>query len=355
MSEITNRLGVHTLMDEVISRLEKAFSSFSPEVCEIPVRAGFHYDNPRPGLVEWMPCYRRGKSVVMKMVGYHPQNPVACGLPTILSTYSLFDASTGHLQAIADGNFLTALRTGAASAIASRLMANVERGVVGLIGTGAQAMSQLHALSRCFQIKSVMLFDADSRVAESFAGRIASLGLDSFEVSVCPVAEVVSESEILCVATSVGINEGPVFEKNIPIRPGLHINAVGSDLPGKTELPLPLLQRGTVVPDFREQAEREGECQQLNADEIGPDLPSLLKNPDLLPGISDSLSIFDSTGFALEDLIAMEMILELATSLGIGSAMEIESSATDPHNPYEFLNLAPEVLRRVAGRHPVFA
>ena len=192
VAEITNRLGVNALMDEVLDRLEAGFRSHSSEVCEVPVRSGFYYDTPRQGLVEWMPCYRKGESVLMKMVGYHPQNPAACGMPTILSSLSLYDTSTGHLQAVADGNFLTALRTGAASALASRRMARPDSARIGLIGAGAQAMSQLHALSRFFSIESVMMFDIDDEVSASFASRIEPLELGEFELQRLPVAEVVA-------------------------------------------------------------------------------------------------------------------------------------------------------------------
>ncbi|MDG2122153.1 MAG: hypothetical protein P8J87_00555 [Verrucomicrobiales bacterium] len=352
LARITNRVGIDQLMDRMISRLEEALTQFSTSIYAVPVRGGFHYRSPRPGLIEWMPSYRLGKSIAMKMVGYHPQNPSVCGLPTILSSLSLFDASTGHLCLVADGNFLTALRTAAASAIASRRMAIADSHTLGLIGTGAQAISQLHALTRCFPIETVLLFDTNRSVSESFAARLAGLGLQNVNLRVCNVSDVVSKSEILCVATSVGINEGPVFSGQLPHLPYLHINAVGSDLPGKTELPLPLLQQSTVIPDFREQAIHEGESQQLEAHEIGPDLPVLLKNPGLLPHVRESLSVFDSTGFALEDLITTEMIFELATELKIGTSVEIESSASDPHNPYEFLNLSSEIPQPAHREYP---
>ena len=112
--------------------------------------------------------------------------------------------------------------------------------------------------------------------------------------------------------------------------PHLHVNAVGSDLPGKTELPLEFLKRSVVVPDFSDQAAKEGECQQLGVSDIGPELPAVIRDEALLPEVRDTLSVFDSTGFAIEDLIAMETVIELAESLGVGTAVEIESSANDP-------------------------
>ena len=100
-----------------------------------------------------MPIYKKGAEVVIKVVGYHPKNPKNFNLPTILSSISSYDTKTGHLMGIADGVLLTALRTGAASAVASELLAKPESTTLGLIGCGAQSITQLHALSRYSNLK----------------------------------------------------------------------------------------------------------------------------------------------------------------------------------------------------------
>jgi ornithine cyclodeaminase/alanine dehydrogenase-like protein (mu-crystallin family) len=120
---IVQQVGLNGLMDEMIRRLEDAFACYDPQQTVIPARDGFSYTEPEMGLVEWMPVKGAGHQVTIKVVGYHPGNPSARSLPTILSTVSAYDTRTGHLFGLADGVFLTALRTGAASAVAARALA----------------------------------------------------------------------------------------------------------------------------------------------------------------------------------------------------------------------------------------
>jgi ornithine cyclodeaminase/alanine dehydrogenase-like protein (mu-crystallin family) len=338
ITRIIQRTGPDALMDTLIDRLEKAFQSSSDGSWEIPARDGFHYEAPYPGLIEWMPLMHRGDSVMMKLVGYHPNNPSQHQLPTILSTLALFDVTTGQLKVMADGTLLTALRTGAASAVASRVLANPESRTLGLIGAGAQAMSQLHAISRLFPLKRVLVHDIDRTIAESFEDRISVLNFGNLECETVPANQLVAESDIICTATSVEINGGPVFSNSAATKPHLHINAVGSDLPGKTEVPLNHLQQSFVCPDFSAQAIVEGECQQLKQDEIGPELSEVLNSPSRFAHLSSKLTVFDSTGFALEDFVALEYALEVAKQIGVGLPLQMESGQGDPHNPYEFLS-----------------
>ncbi len=331
---IVKCVGLHTLMDKMIDRLFETLEAFNENNIVIPPRDGFEYTEPNTGLLEWMPIMRRGQKATIKLVGYHPTNPSLRNLPTILSTISMYDTTNGHLIGIADATFLTALRTGAASAVASKMMASPDAKTVGLIGCGAQAVTQLHALSRVFDIEMVLAYDIDPCVCHNFADRTAFLDLN---IQAAPAEVVVRMSDILCTATSVEIHEGPVFE-DTETKPWLHINAVGSDFPGKVEVPVSLLKRAFVCPDFLSQAVIEGECQQLSAPEIGPSLVEIAKNQAQYCFVQNQVSVFDSTGWALEDEIAMEILIEYAKELELGKTLEIESVSEDPHNPYEFVN-----------------
>lgn len=331
-------------MDQLMDQLETALLDFDAKRVEVPARSGFYYQNPQLGLMEWMPVFRKEEAVLVKMVGYHPANPVQNHLPTILSTYSLYSPLTGSFLAIADGTFLTALRTGAASAIASRRLAKADSRVLGLIGAGAQAMSQLHALKRHFPLERVLVHDINSSAAHSFAARIAPLELGPLDIEVTDPRSLLAVSDIVCTATSVDLGAGPVIPPDADRRPWLHVNAVGSDLPGKTELPLSLLQEALVIPDFLRQAEKEGECQQLQPEEIGPELSEIIQKPELVQGARERLTVFDSTGYALEDLLAMTLVMELARKHRIGNWIQFEAASSDPLNPYEV------VLSPAAGR-----
>ena len=182
---IVRDVGIDGLMDEVIARLTEVCKDFDPDAYAIPVRGGFDYRCPDLGLLEWMPALEISRSATLKVVGYHPANPRRRALPSILSTTLSFDTSSGHLAALMDGTFATALRTGAASAVASRVLAARDSRVLGLVGCGAQAVTQLHGLSRVFDLDQVLVYDIEAGAAASFAGRVKPLGLDSLDIRVC--------------------------------------------------------------------------------------------------------------------------------------------------------------------------
>ena len=345
ITSIAEAVGIDTLMDDLVDRLHHAFIQFDSSKTQIPNRQGFSYSHPRLGLLEWMPILDVGSQMLMKMVGYHPQNPNFSGLPTILSTFSLYDVTTGQLLAIVDGTLLTSLRTGAASAVASRLMAKPESSSIGIVGCGAQAITQLHAMSRMFDVKLVRFYDIDNETCKSFRGRCPFLD-PSIDFIESPLEQIVEEVDIACIATSIDVGAGPVF-KEITTRPHLHINAVGSDFPGKIELPIELLNRSYVSPDCYEQAIKEGECQQLPITQIGKTLPELLR-VETNTALKLSNTVFDSTGWALEDYVVTQLFLAHAHRLDIGQSLQTGSLNIDPKSPYEFLH--SEVLK-ASHRH----
>jgi ornithine cyclodeaminase/alanine dehydrogenase-like protein (mu-crystallin family) len=347
LRQVVRATGLHALMDETLSALERELEHFDPASTELRKREGFQYQHPHPGVLEWMPVMQVGRHAVVKLVGYNPRNPEELGLPTILSSISLYDVTTGHLQAICDGTFPTALRTGAASAVASRLLAREDSRVLGLVGCGAQAVTQAHALSRVFPLERVLVYDIAPEAMHSFARRAAFLGL---EVVAAPLARVEQEADILCTATSVAVGAGPVVSGRL-LKAHLHINAVGSDLPGKTELPVELLRRALVCPDYLPQAVVEGECQQLQPGEIGPTLFELARAPRQWHSHRQGLTVFDSTGFALQDKVVLEVLLAHAERLGVGPLLQVESLAEDPKDPYGFLQEAGMLLKAAQAGH----
>jgi ornithine cyclodeaminase/alanine dehydrogenase-like protein (mu-crystallin family) len=349
---LVHQVGLHRLMDEMIDRMTAALREYSQETTATPARGGFHYTEPAVGLLEWMPCLKMGSHATIKIVGYHPRNPDLRRLPTIVSTLSAYDSATGHLMAIVDATFTTALRTGAASAIASKILATPYVATVGLIGCGAQALTQLHALSRVFNIEHVFVYDLDPSVSASFLQRAAFLDLEIVAVPQEGLASFIAEADLLCTATTVTAGGGPVFA-DVETNPWLHINAVGSDFPGKTELPLSLLKRSVVCPDFPDQAIHEGECQQLAAAEIGPTLVELVQHGAQYAFLQEKMTVFDSTGWALEDQVAMTMVMEYAAALGLGTFLQIESCSPDPRNPYQGLATVGQETARLNGISPV--
>ena len=155
-------VGLDRLMDEMIEELTTSIVTFDDSVTKVRTRDGFHYSHPEIGLIEWMPVMQSGESTTIKVVGYHPGNPRSRQLPTILATISVYDTGTGHLRGLVDGTFLTAVRTGAASAVASRVLARPSSHILGVVGCGAQAVTQIHALVRTFPIDQVLVYDGNA-------------------------------------------------------------------------------------------------------------------------------------------------------------------------------------------------
>jgi ornithine cyclodeaminase/alanine dehydrogenase-like protein (mu-crystallin family) len=338
IQEILRHFGVDWTMMTLVERLRIAINNYNPQKISIPVRSGFHYEKPQSGLIEWMPLYHQddqGGKVLIKVVGYHPSNPGKFNLPTIISTISEYDTNSGHLCAVIDGVLATAIRTGAASAVASKLLAHPTSSTLGLIGCGTQAVTQLHAISLCFNIERVLIYDIDPNASSSFEKRCSALNLDIDFVST-DIEEIVKNSDILCTATSIDIGAGPLFS-DIETKSHLHINAVGSDFPGKVEIPFDLLQKCFVCPDFIEQAIVEGECQQLEQKDIGAGLVEVAQNSDKYAYLQTERSVFDSTGWALEDKVVMDLFLDCASELGLGQELEIEHRPSDTKNPYDFV------------------
>jgi ornithine cyclodeaminase len=157
------------------------------------------------------------------------------------------------------------------------------------------------------------------------------------EVQATTLREVVSQSVIISTAISIEKGKGPVFQ-DCEVKPWLHVNAVGSDFKGKYEILVSLLKRSIVVPDFLAQALVEGECQQLHHREIGATLTEIIQSLNKYPSLKENLTIFDSTGWAFEDLIAMEILIDQARKLELGIEIQIECYSSDPENPYESFN-----------------
>jgi len=333
LTHLLEAVGRDELMDLMIEQLRARFLDHSADAIEVRSRDGFRYDKPDLGLVEWMPTHEKGGPVVIKMVGYHPTNPAQRGLPSVIATSSMWDTVTGHLVAIADATLLTAIRTGAASGLATELLAKDGPVVVGLVGLGAHAVTQLHAISRVREIDHVIGFDSDPDVAATFRDRVEFLHLDVHVDGPERAATIMGEVDVLCTCTSTDIGAGPVVVDGDP-RPWLHVNAVGADFPGKVELPASFSNRAFVVPDTLEQCLLEGECQQVSADQIGPALSDLLQRRDEFVGHRDQITVFDSTGWAVEDDVALRLAVELAREHNIGTDISIERLPRDPYDPY---------------------
>ncbi|QEU89898.1 ornithine cyclodeaminase family protein [Streptomyces kanamyceticus] len=331
IKQILSVVGRDAIMDRLIDDLHNGFAALGRgELAEAPPRSGFARGGEVPGVIEFMPYRVPGVAVTMKTISYSPHNYRRFRLPTVVGTVSRLDDDSGSLIAFADAAVITAMRTGAVSAIASRLLARPDSATLALIGAGAQAVTQAHALSRVLPIERILVSDTDPDHAESFAGRVAFLGLT---VDVTGPAAAVAAADVLSTVTSVPAGEGPVLPAG-PRLPHLHVNATGADEPGKTELPRPLLDDAFICVDHPGQARAEGEFQQLPDRDLGPSLASLCAAPSSATAHVDSLSVLDSTGSAFADHIAFDVLLGFADELGLGRKAAIGAAPEDVLDPY---------------------
>ncbi|MFF7751129.1 ornithine cyclodeaminase family protein [Streptomyces sp. NPDC007971] len=331
VGKIVELCGRDLFADLVIDRLHRALAGRSRGVA--PPRAGFGRGPGDTGAIEWMPYHLPGECMTLKTVSYTPSLPtVPQYLPSLSGTLARFDDVTGRLTAVCDARLLTAVRTGAASAVASRMLALPESRVLGLVGAGAQAVTQAHALSRLFPLTEILVHDVEASHAASFRDRVGFLDL---EVRRAGLAELAARADIICTATTVAVGEGPVLSAE-GLQPHVHINAVGADSVGRTELPLPLLRVALVVPDHLDQARHEGECQQLSEPEIGPRLSAVCAHPERWAPYRNRTTVFDSTGYALEDHVALDVLIQMAKETGVGERMLMEHVPIDALDPYTF-------------------
>ncbi|MEW1736409.1 hypothetical protein AB0346_10725 [Nocardia beijingensis] len=325
--------GRDEVMSRVIARLTEHLTILGMGLCEnSPPRSGFTKSGDTSGVIEFMPHHHKDGAVTMKTITYSPSNPGLYRLPTVLGFVCRIDENTGMPTVLADGVVLTAIRTGAASAIASRLLSSPDSELVGIVGAGAQAVTQLHGLKMVRNIAKVLVFDTDVARAANLERRASFLDVE-FEVA--SPERIIDSCDIICTATSVGVGAGPVLPDGMH-REHLHINSIGADEVGKTELPVSLLRRSFVCVDHMEQARTEGESQQLAAEEIGPTLDYLCANPARAVEHQQDLTVFDSTGFAFEDHVALDVLLELSSSIGVGEKVSIVHNSADPFDPYYF-------------------
>ena len=335
VQKIVKHVGHDQLMDTLIADLHLAFSKFNSETIEIPLRLGFSYEKLILRLVEWMPFHEENEEVVIKVVGYHPNNPQDFNLPSILSCISFYNTPTGHIKGNAFGVLLTALRTGAASIIASKYLARAKSLFLGLIGCGAQSVTQLYAVSRLFPIEKVLYYNTDAKAKQSFQERCSLLGLDvTFKES--SIEGIMGLSHIVSMATSIGVNRGPLLD-DVEVLIFAHINAIGSDFQGKVELPKSLLEKSFISPDFKQQALTEGECQRLETKFIDSELYQVIQGNGKFDFVKNKISVFDFTGWALVDQVIMDLFLKLAKQYSYVEKIVIGNVLKDAKNPYHFL------------------
>ncbi len=262
-----------------------------------------------------MPAYIDGIAGLKWVSGY-PDNH-RYNLPTVMATIILCDPETGRPLVIMSGEYITNIRTGAAGGVAVKYLARSDSTVVGMIGAGMQARTQLLAIIEVLpSIKEVKVFDLRKEVSQRYAQIMAA----ELKINICPVETVEAATDADIVVTTTPSRE-PVVKKH-HIKPGTHISAIGADARGKQELDSGLLASAKVVVDDIEQASHGGEINvplsesQLRIEQIYGTIGEIAANLKNGRENDDEITIFDSTGLAIQDIVCAKLVYEKAKTRG---------------------------------------
>lgn len=273
------------------------------------------------GVIELMPVSDAG-TYAFKFVNGHPGNP-RTGRLTVAAFGVLADVATGYPLLVSEMTLLTALRTAATSALAASALARPGSRTLALIGTGAQAEFQALAFKAVNGIEAVRLFDVDAGAMAKARANLEGRGLSV--TCAKSVADAVRGADIVTTATADKAR-AKILTPDL-IEPGQHLNAIGGDCPGKTELHVDILRSAAVFVEYEPQTRIEGEIQQMPADFPVTELWRVIAGET--PGRTgpDQVTVFDSVGFALEDFSALRCVRDLA---GPGPELDLVPDLDDP-------------------------
>ncbi len=293
------------------------------------------------GVIELMPI-SDGRLYSFKYVNGHPKN-TSQGLLTVTAFGLLAEVDTGYPILLSELTLTTALRTAAMSALAARWMARRECRSMALIGNGAQSEFQAIGFHHLLGIRELRLYDVDPAATTKLERNLAALRLPGLRVLRCAsTAEAVRGADIVTTVTADKRNATILTPEMI--EPGMHLNAVGGDCPGKTELHADILRRpdARVVVEYEEQSRIEGEVQQMPAD-----FP-VIEFAEVLAG---QVTIFDSVGFALEDFSALRYLHRLHRSArGARTTIDLVPELENPKDLFTLLGGAPAASRELPRR-----
>ena len=333
MVRLIQRKGVSACIAGVAERIEREFLRWNE--FDKSARVACHSD---VGVIELMPIADAAQ-FAFKYVNGHPSNH-RHGLPTVMAFGVLADVDTGAPRLLSELTLTTAIRTAAMSALAARVLAKPESRSMALIGNGAQSDFQALAFRDLVGIRELRLFDTDPAASAKLAANLVGQGL---EVRICPsIADAVRGADIVTTVTADKTNATILTPEMI--EPGMHINAVAGDCPGKTELHRDILARAAVFVEFEPQSRIEGEIQQMPADFAVTEFWQVLAGQCAGRGHAAEVTVFDSVGFALEDFAALAFMGETAAELGLGEIIELVPHAADPKNLFGVLRGSQAVL-----------
>lgn len=344
-ARLVAQLGVVTCLRHIRQALATDFARW-PEF-DKSARSAAHSAH---GVIELMPV-ADGRDYAFKYVNGHPRN-TQHGLPTVMAFGALADVVTGMPRFVSELTLTTALRTAATSVLAAQHLARPDSRCMALIGNGAQSEFQALAFIALLGVRRVQLFDVDAAATAKLQRNLAPL-LGQWGAELVPMDSVRAALQDADIVTTVTADksQATVVDASM-LAPGMHINAVGGDCPGKTELAPEVLARSAVFVEYEPQTRQEGELQQMPADFAVTELWRVLTGQAAGRTSAAQITLFDSVGFALEDYSALRTMQQLGRQAGLLSAIELVPSLADPKDLFALLRQAAgtecDVFNKVA-------
>jgi len=311
-------------MKETIEAVEEAFREKGMGKVQMPPKS-YVFFKEFNGDFRVMPAYLESIGAAgVKIVNAHPDNPRKYGLPTVMAIIVLIDPKTGTPLAVMDGTTITNMRTGAAGAVAVKYLARKDSRIIAMVGAGVQARTQLLAISEIMKIEEVRVNDVRREKAEEYC-REMEKKIDADFIVLDDTERAVRNADIVITTTP---SRKPIV-MNEWITEGVHINAIGADAPGKQELDPAILRRAKVVVDDIEQASHSGEINVpisqglFKKSQIYAELGEIVTGRKPGRESKDEITVFDSTGLAVQDIATDWLVYRKALERGIGREMEI--------------------------------
>jgi ornithine cyclodeaminase/alanine dehydrogenase-like protein (mu-crystallin family) len=293
-------------MDDAIGAVELAFLKHAAGRTIYPQKTQFTLPNSE----KWwgfMPVYVDGMGIACKIVCDYPENK-KIGKPTIIATIVFADTETGEVKAIIDGSMLTAVRTGALGALGAKQLSREDSKVVGILGCGVQARTQLEGLTKVRKIDTVKIFDPTEAAMDAFIADMKGLGL-AIEKS---TSEGVLDADIIVAAT---LSKKPVVIGS-KIKPGTHITSIGAHTPDARELDEDVIKKAKCIVADSKDSLKSGDLKGYKGDII--EIQDALNGRKIRKSPED-ITIFKSVGTALQDVAMASLVYQKALDKGLGT------------------------------------
>jgi ornithine cyclodeaminase len=326
MMKLVNAIGIKTFLIELTEYIEEDFRRW--EVFDKTPRVAAH---SKEGVIELMPT-SDGKHYGFKYVNGHPKN-TATGRQTVTAFGVYAEVDTGYPVLVTEMTILTALRTAATSAMAAKYLAPKGADTMAIIGNGAQSEFQAIAFKAILGINNLRLYDIDPAATTKCMNNLAPLG---FHITACGSAQAAVEGAQIITTVTADKHYATVLTDNM-VGQGIHINGVGGDCPGKTEMHKDILLRSDIFVEYPPQTRIEGEIQQLAPDHPVTELWQVMTGKAQGRRDAKQITLFDSVGFATEDFSALRYVFDKAKAAGLYQDLDLLADPDEPHDLYGML------------------